>query len=242
MRNMSVEAMNCPNCGAGIAGDSTRCEFCRTRLKTMACPHCFGLMFVGTKHCGHCGKKMVEATGGDDRPVGGCPRCRTSLAPLVIGEANLSECLKCSGLWMSIDAFEELCSDRDEQSAVLGYKGRTRNPDIGETANVSYVPCPVCGELMNRSNFARASGIIIDTCRKHGVWFDTEELPGIIEFIRNGGMRIARQRESRDIEEQREKLRDESRANRLFERRFGTDPSFSEEESGIKGFLRKLFD
>ncbi len=239
---MSVEAMNCPNCGAGVAGDSTRCEFCRTRLKTMACPHCFGLMFVGTKHCGHCGKKMVAAAGGDDRPVGGCPRCRTQLEPLVIGEANLSECLKCSGLWMSVDAFEELCSDRDEQSAVLGYKGRTRNPDIGETVKVSYVPCPACGELMNRSNFARASGIIIDTCRKHGVWFDAEELPGIIEFIRNGGMRIARQRESRDIEEQREKLRDQSRANRLFERRFGTDRAYSKEETGVKGFLRRLFE
>jgi Zn-finger nucleic acid-binding protein len=185
---------------------------------------------------------MVEATGVAESPVGGCPRCRTSLEPLAIGEASLNECHKCSGLWMTVDAFEELCSDRDEQSAVLGYKGGSRKTEIGEPGKVTYVPCPVCGDLMNRSNFARASGIIIDTCRKHGVWFDAEELPGIIEFIRNGGMRIARQRESREIEEQREKLRDESRASRLSARRFGPDRSYSEEESGIKGFLRKLFD
>jgi Zn-finger nucleic acid-binding protein len=239
---MSVEAMNCPNCGAGVAGDSTKCEFCRTRLKTMACPDCLGLMFVGTKHCGHCGKRIVAAAELYLAPAGGCPRCRAKLATLNIGEVELNECHKCSGLWMSVDAFEELCLDRDEQSAVLGFKPRVRSQDGLETGKISYVPCPVCTELMNRSNFARASGVIIDTCRSHGVWFDAEELPRIVEFIRNGGMRLARERESREIEEQRQKLRDDMRTNRLNERRFGPDRSYSEDEAGIKGFLRKLFN
>ncbi len=237
---MTVKALNCPNCGAGIAGDSTKCEFCRTRLKTMACVHCLGLMFVGTKHCGHCGKKMVEAAGGDNAPVGGCPRCRTSLESIAVGEAELSECGRCSGLWMTVEAFEELCTDRDEQSAVLQYKGRGANS--AAPVKVTYVPCPVCSELMNRSNFARASGIIIDTCKSHGVWFDADELPRIVAFIRDGGMGIARQRELRDIEEQREKLRGERRATRLNARRFGPDRSYTDQESDVKGFLRKLFD
>lgn len=55
-------------------------------------------------------------------------------------------------------------------------------------------------------------------------------------------MRVARLRESREIEEQRQKLRDESRANRLSERRFGPNRSYSDDETGVKGFLRKLFD
>ena len=58
---MTVETLNCPNCGAGVASDSTLCEFCKTRLKTMACPTCFELMFVGSQFCGHCGAKMVQA-------------------------------------------------------------------------------------------------------------------------------------------------------------------------------------
>jgi len=52
---MSAESLNCPNCGAGVASDSSRCQFCKTRLKTMACPKCFGLMFIGAKFCDHCG-------------------------------------------------------------------------------------------------------------------------------------------------------------------------------------------
>ena len=239
---MSVEAMNCPNCGAGVAGDSARCEFCRTRLKTMACPHCLRLMFVGTRHCGHCGKKIVKAAERDHAPAGGCPRCRTPLSTVTIGVVELNECHKCSGLWMSVDAFEGLCLDRDEQSAVLGYKARVRKHDTFKTGKISYVPCPVCGELMNRSNFARASGVIIDTCRSHGVWFDADELPQIVEFIRNGGLRAARERESREIEEQRQKLRDDIRANRINARRFEPDRTYNDDEAGVKGFLRKLFN
>ena len=238
---MNVEAMNCPNCGAGIAGDSTRCEFCRTRLKTMACPHCLGLMFVGSKHCSHCGKKTIAATCGNNTPSGGCPRCRTRLEPLMIEVVSLSECHKCCGLWMSVESFERLCNDRDEQSAVLAYK-RSGDTDPTDPAKINYVPCPVCSELMNRSNFARASGVIIDTCRNHGVWFDADELPRIVSFIREGGMRVARQRELREIEEQREKLREDARTDHLMSRRFTPDRSFGDDELGIKGFIRKLFD
>ena len=238
---MKISAMNCPNCGAGIAGDSSRCEFCKTRLKSRACSHCFSLMFVGTKHCANCGKKLVETAEGET-VIGNCPRCRFRLEPLLIGDAKLSECLECNGVWMTADSFEELCTDHDVQTAILGYKGRDRSSVVKEASKVSYLPCPVCRELMNRSNFARASGVIIDTCKSHGVWFDADELPRIIEFIRSGGMSLARQRELRDIETEREKLRDEKRSSRIMARRFGPDRTNSEDETGVKGFLRRLFE
>ena len=82
---MTVEALNCPNCGAGVASNSTQCEFCKTRLKTVACPSCFGLMFVGSQFCGHCGAKAVP-TDAAERNVGDCPRCRRPLNPLSIGD------------------------------------------------------------------------------------------------------------------------------------------------------------
>ena len=233
--------MNCPNCGAGIAGDSTKCEFCRTRLKTRACNHCLGLLFIGSKHCSHCGKETVETTDGTETSVGRCPRCSVPLEPLIIGDTSLRECHNCSGLWMTIASFEELCSDRDEQSAVLDFqRGRDRIPV--DTLKISYVPCPVCTDLMNRSNFARASGVIIDTCRTHGVWFDADELPRIVSFIRDGGMRTARQRELRDIEDQRSKLRMDTSAARLRVRRIASEARFDDDGPKIAGFLRKLFE
>ena len=38
------------------------------------------------------------------------------------------------------------------------------------------MPCPECGQLMNRKNFANTSGVIVDVCRAHGIWFDDREV------------------------------------------------------------------
>ena len=62
---------------------------------------------------------------------------------------------------------------------------------------------------MNRNNFAKASGVIVDICKQHGVWFDADELPKIVDFIQKGGMEIARQREKNEINDERSRLRDE---------------------------------
>ena len=72
---------------------------------------------------------------------------------------------------------------------------------------VRYVPCPQCGQLMNRVNFARCSGIVVDVCKGHGTWFDRDELREIVEFIRGGGLDLARQKEKRELEFEREQLR-----------------------------------
>ena len=92
---MIVEALNCPNCGAGIASDSTRCEFCKTRLKTMACPTCFGLMFVGSKFCDHCGAIAAPVEISLDDDAGDCPRCRVALENIKIDETGIRACTKC---------------------------------------------------------------------------------------------------------------------------------------------------
>jgi len=60
---------------------------------------------------------------------------------------------------------------------------------------------------MNRINFARCSGVIVDVCRGHGTWFDRDELSEVVQFIRGGGLDLARQREKREIQLEREQLR-----------------------------------
>ena len=62
---------------------------------------------------------------------------------------------------------------------------------------------------MNRVNFARCSGVIIDLCKKHGIWFDCDELSRIVEFIRGGGLELSRSREKAQLEEERRSLRQE---------------------------------
>lgn len=59
---------------------------------------------------------------------------------------------------------------------------------------------------MNRINFARCSGVVVDICKGHGTWFDREELSRIVEFIRGGGLDAARAKEKAALEEERRSL------------------------------------
>ncbi len=97
---------------------------------------------------------------------------------------------------------------------------------------------------MNRSNFSKNSGVIVDICRQHGVWFDAEELPKIIEFIRQGGLDHARKKEKMMLDEQRRDLMQQQRQLELDNRlnpqgrlNWGNDDS-----SLIRSFVRMLFD
>ena len=49
-----------------------------------------------------------------------------------------------------------------------------------------------CGKMMNRVNFGRHSGTVIDVCRGHGTFLDAGELHAIVTFIRDGGLDRAR--------------------------------------------------
>lgn len=204
---MKIEALNCPNCGAAIADNSVNCNHCNSRLKTMSCSSCFGTIFQGSKFCPLCGKQAVVSNVIDEKNLGDCPRCKVKLKLIEIEEINLSECERCEGIWSDIETFEIICANRENQSAVLKkFDEILHHPKLQK---VQYVPCPNCKNLMNRNNFAKISGVIIDSCKEHGVWFDTEELPKIIEFIRKGGMEYSRQKEKAYIEDEKQQLRNE---------------------------------
>lgn len=222
---MQAETLHCPACGAAAAGDATRCEFCAARLKTIACPRCFAMMFVGTKHCSSCGARADEAASVEaaEGRAARCPRCRVGLESIAVGSARLRECARCDGLWVDVASFERIVSEREEQAAVLG--APTLLPKAGganASLQVRYVPCPECNELMNRVNFARCSGVVVDVCKGHGTWFDRDELRQIVSFIQGGGLSVSREREKQDVEAERRKLRHEQLSASLQSRRLGS--------------------
>jgi Zn-finger nucleic acid-binding protein len=199
---MEAATLNCPMCGAASASESTQCEHCGARLATVACPSCFGMIFLGSKFCQHCGAK-IERAEEDLAASKKCPRCLESLTPVALGPTHLSECSHCEGLWVDTGTFNEICADREKQAAVLGNDTDHAScaPHLFTLDGIKYVPCPDCGKLMNRVNFAHGSGIILDICKEHGVWFDRDELRCIVEFIRAGGLEKSRERD-REIWEQ----------------------------------------
>ena len=206
---MKAETLNCPNCGAAISSDSPRCQFCESKLATVACPSCFAMMFIGSRHCPHCGAAAAD-TKASSLSTLKCPKCKSDMLSITLDGSAMRECGSCGGLWLEVAAFAKICADREHQAAVLGLAspvtGQRMDP-TSDKSKVRYFPCPQCAQLMNRMNFARCSGVIVDVCRGHGTWFDRDELRAIIEFIRAGGLHLSRQKEKREIALEREQLR-----------------------------------
>jgi Zn-finger nucleic acid-binding protein len=205
------------------------------------------MMFIGSKYCPHCGAAPAEATPAQ-LSVLKCPRCKIDMASVTIGAAPMRECEGCGGLWVEVAVFEKICVHREQQSAVLGGASVTPTHQLSLSPNpdkICYVPCPQCGQLMNRINFARCSNVIVDVCKGHGTWFDRDELREIVEFIRRGGLEVSRQKEMHEIESQREQLhRDQIVAASLADAHGFSYPD-EERISGLsaaRGLLKFLID
>jgi Zn-finger nucleic acid-binding protein len=159
----------------------------------------------------------------------------------------MRECEQCVGLWVEVASFETICGDREQQSAVLGTASRVQeraSPSAG-TQKIRYAPCPQCGQLMNRINFARCSGVIVDICKGHGIWFDRDELSGIVQFIRGGGLEVSRQKEKAELEFERQQLRAEQHAAAKRAGSFGVYSSDDERLGGLSaagGLLKFLLE
>ena len=202
------------------------------------------MMFIGSKHCQRCGAAAAvpEVKDAQDRK---CPRCKNQMVLVTLGATTVLECERCLGLWLDVPSFEKICADREQQSAVLGAASHAATGSTHETSKVNYVPCPECAQLMNRINFARCSGVIVDICKQHGTWFDRDELSRIVEFISGGGLEAARVREKEDIKEERRRLLAEHGGADTRVSEWFTKPTDSHRLSGIasaRGLLKFLVD
>lgn len=82
-------------------------------------------------------------------------------------------------MWIAAAEFNELLGDLDRREAV-----RTRELRYREDAQpVAYLACPRCSETMARRNFGRTSGIMVDTCKRHGIWLDRGELRQVVDYL-----------------------------------------------------------
>lgn len=209
MEPSSVKSLQCPNCGANVALDRVRCDYCRSVLTVTSCPSCFGAIFKGMRHCPNCGA-AVERVEVDPDKKRLCPRCDTPLVPADIASVRIHECHDCGGLWIDAASFDRICEDREKQEKAIVYPTAIKAVTMktpAQKANRFYVPCPECGELMNQKNFAGCSGIVIDLCKPHGIWFDRQELQQIINFIKDGGLQKARAMELEKLKEEQNRLK-----------------------------------
>jgi len=167
--------------------------------ETIECPHCQGLVNARVVHCPHCGGEVC-----DDAPSlePTCPRCGVRLEHHELHGQDLDLCPTCSGLWLDRGEFRAVTRESD----VYGSEPVPQGARIGPLRDLGgYVPCVRCGRLMNRKNFAKISNVILDECKRHGVWLDGGELERIRAFIADGGLERSQDRE---IERTRDELRE----------------------------------
>jgi Zn-finger nucleic acid-binding protein len=130
-----------------------------------------------------------------------------------IGDFSVAGCSACGGFFIPEGTFD-LMQERTDR-VIFPTSGAPHGEAQAESV-VRYVRCPVCRQMMNRTNFARISGVIIDTCHGHGIWFDPGEMEKIMDFIARGGLQKAKEA---DIE----RLKGEESLMRLNSIRAGTD-------------------
>ena len=106
-----------------------------------------------------------------------------------IGEFALMGCDQCAGVFVPHEVFEMMQEKRDSVVFTAIAPSRVQ-VDVG--SNASYVRCPVCKQVINRVNFARISGVLVDVCREHGIWFDGGEIEKIMDFVAHGGLQRAK--------------------------------------------------
>ncbi len=220
-----AETLVCPGCGAPVPFEARTCGHCQAELATVRCSVCFALERTGRKHCSHCaGLLGLEGVEG---PFGArCPRCEGSeLVAVMVGPHRVGECMRCTGLFVAHAVLEHVTKRTDETAGLRlrPLAAPPTQPDV-----TTYLKCPTCSTHMTRRGFADHSGVIIDYCNDHGVWFDRDELARVLEFVDAGGL-----------------ARNEERARRaaIVRRRAGDrriDPDDLESYDMVASFLRSL--
>jgi Zn-finger nucleic acid-binding protein len=126
-----------------------------------------------------------------ERPTMQCPCCNLPLEPEALGGEILDRCGQCGGEYVDSKALRRLLAALSISSPSRGSAYARPSPFSDP---VRYRKCPACGELMLRKNFRESSGVVVDVCAAHGVWFDRGELAKVIEFASTGALAEADRR------------------------------------------------
>ena len=219
--------VRCASCGAPREEGAAACGYCGSDftlheqdLETI-CPSCFARISNAARFCHHCGTSIAPEEVAADPTDRVCPACGDGrkLHSRALGDTGLTvlECSVCAGLWLGAEVFRTIEECARQAAPPVPAPGALRaeaasRPRIRRARGPFYRPCPSCATAMTRVNFERVSGILIDRCGDHGIWFDATELDAVLRWIKLGGERVS---EERRLQEER------ARASQL---RFKVEP------------------
>ncbi len=163
----------CRSCSAPLPANINRCVYCNVRNDV-------------DLH----GRHQYSITNQQSERI--CPHCEKAMQTVELKTIPLlyiERCEACFGLFFDPGEIEELLACSVSNVFDINYKLiKNINKDrYQKNKKIKYVKCPVCLIHMNRVNYAHRSGVIIDQCKRHGVWLDSGEITHLMEWKKAGG-------------------------------------------------------
>ena len=217
-----ASVVRCSSCGGAREGKAASCAYCgaaftlHERDLNTICPACLARVSDKARYCHHCSAAITPEgdAGGQSDAV--CPACGGNhhLVSRQLGgtEHSVLECGRCAGLWVGKEVFRRLEERaKDETLPDWHPEGQLAPPAPGTVPAMQsgplYRKCVACGTMMHRQNYGRASGVIIDLCHQHGVWFDDTELARILSWLREGGYARSQRRLAEELQQKERQAR-----------------------------------
>jgi Zn-finger nucleic acid-binding protein/ribosomal protein L40E len=211
VRAHSASVVRCSSCGASRSEEANFCGFCGSDFTLheqdlhTVCPECFARISDRAKFCHHCATEIMPQGRAGERTTKKCPACgdKATLASRSLKglPAAILECDRCAGFWLEhrlVKAAVNRARDRALPLDLLPTTVVSREfgvaPRMAPQQGSFYRPCPECGRQMLRKNYGQRSGVIVDVCAAHGIWFDADELNTVLTWVRNGGLEEAKRR------------------------------------------------
>jgi Zn-finger nucleic acid-binding protein len=256
-RSHDAAVVRCSSCSAPRANGATSCGHCgadytlHERDLHTVCPTCMTRVSDRAQYCHHCATPIVPQGSAGEPTKTGCPACgrRHKMNGRALGDPPVSvlECPRCAGLWLSRDGFK-VVADRARDASVadpailIGASSDDESTTAGARATSFYRQCPECRKMMNRRNFGKRSGVVIDACKEHGIWFDARELGIILRWIRQGGEDRAAERRETEARHAERQARIRVERPTQIDDYGGSSLGRAAQRDGVGGFFGLLFD
>jgi Zn-finger nucleic acid-binding protein len=231
VKAMDAAVVRCSSCGGPRQSGAEKCTFCgadftvHERDLHTICPSCMARIMDSARFCHNCGTRIAVQGKSGATTEHPCPVCGDSrrLDSRTLGEPPIGilECRVCAGLWIGSEVFEQVAERMKGEAAGLAAglpaaPARAAQQGAVRQSGALYRRCPRCDKMMARRNYARRSGVIVDSCPEHGIWFDAGELHALLQWVRRGGLKKAEELERREQEARaRQARRAPSRLDRM---------------------------
>lgn len=169
----------CKSCSASLLANTNRCNYCGVRND----------VDLHAKHKFSVHEKLSDRI---------CPHCEKPLQTIQVQldtTVHIERCADCFGLFFDLGEMEALLN-YSVSHVIEVNQAHIENINIDRYRSqqvVKYIKCPVCQAFMRRTNFAKKSGVIVDSCRYHGLWLDSGEVTHLMEWKKAGGQLLHEQ-------------------------------------------------